>query len=184
MKRLTAAGVLLLAAVGCSERGDPPAPRAAVSYGVPASRTVSVYFRRDDGCDVFPVERVVTGTRPLDFAWAAIEMLLEGPTEEEAAHGLQSAFPDRDRVWRYGQSRVAFGYDPPFPGEEVSILGIREEDDGVLFVDFSPEIEAYGGGPERLCALFRQLESTVEQFDEYRAVRIAVNGDSRGALQP
>jgi spore germination protein GerM len=183
--RLVAVGAMALAAAGCAEREDAAPRRAAgAEHGPPATRTVHVYFRRDDGCDVVPVERIANGTRTLDFAWAALEMLLEGPTAPEAASGLASAIPDSARVWRYAQSRVAFGQDRPYPGDAVSILDVHEEEGGVLYVDFSPEIESFDRRHDSLCAMIKQIDSTGSQFDEYQAVRIAVGGKTNGILQP
>jgi spore germination protein GerM len=184
VKRVVATGALLLAAAGCTGREGAPADRPAEEHGLPATRTVNVYFQRDATCEVTPVKREVSGTHALDFVWGAVERLLEGPTPDEVARGLTTAFPDRDQVWRYAQSRVAFGEDRPYPGEEVTIRRILEEENGVLLVDFSPEIRAYGGEAEAFCALVKQLESTVKQFQEYDAVRIEVDGRSKGALQP
>jgi spore germination protein GerM len=172
------AALLAIAAAAC-DHAETPAPS-----GAPRTRAVQVFFLRGDGCHVAPVTREVSGTRTLDFAWGALELLLDGPTEAEAAAGFRTAFPDSIRVWQNWQSHVAFDMDPPHGHDKVRILDIREEDHGIVYVDFSSEIEAFRDGAQGVCGIFRQVESTVRQFDGYDDVRIAVEGKTRGVLQP
>jgi len=174
------AALLAFAAASC-DRVEPPPPSET---GVPRTITVQVYFLRGDGCHVVPVTRQASGTRPLDFARGALDRLVDGPTERESASGFRSAIPDSVRVWQNWQSHIAFDIDPPHGPDKVRILDVREEDHGILYVDFSSEIEAFRGGAEGVCGIVRQVESTVKQFDAYDDVRIAVEGKTRGVLQP
>ncbi|GJM44861.1 MAG: hypothetical protein DHS20C21_17030 [Gemmatimonadota bacterium] len=169
VRALTALSLLLL--IGCADRG-------------PTQRTVQVFFLREAECEVHPVPRTVTGSSPLDFARAALELLVAGPTEEEVAAGFRSRLPDPDQIWRYRQSRLAFGQEPPYEGDELRLLEVREMEGRLLYANFSPELVAYGRGQDRVCEVIRQIEATVQQFEEYRNVSIAVNGSHRGILQP
>jgi hypothetical protein len=56
----------------------------------------------------------------------------------------------------------------------------------VATVDFSPEMQAYGGGSARVNAIREQIVRTVLQFDELgiQEVRIVVAGETEGVLQP
>lgn len=179
-RRGVACAALLAVATAACDRAEPPPPAS----GPPRTIPVQVWFLRGDGCRVAPVTREVSGTRPLDFAWGALDHLLDGPTEAESAAGFRSAIPDSIRVWQDWQSRVAFDIDPRHGHDKVRILEVREEDHGILFVDFSSEIEAFRGGAEGVCGIIRQVEATVKQFDAYDDVRIAVEGKTRGILQP
>ncbi|MBZ0268923.1 GerMN domain-containing protein, partial [bacterium] len=172
------AALFAVMAAACDREETTPAPE------VPHTRNVQVFFLRGDGCHVVPVSREVSGTRPFDFAWGALELLLDGPTEEESAHGFRSAFPDSIRVWQDWQSHVAFDIDPEHGHDKVRILDIREEEHRILYVDFSSEIEAFRGGAEGVCGIVRQVEATVRQFPEFHDVRISVEGRTRGILQP
>ena len=181
---LALAGVLLAVAplTGCAERNAESTDHAAPP--TPITREVKVFFLREAVCEVYPVSRIVTAARSVDLARAALESLVAGPTEEEVAGGYRSRIPDRDQVWRYRQSRLAFGQMSPYPGDEVRLLDVREMEHQLLWVNFSPELVAYGRGEDRVCEVIRQIEATVQQFDEYRNVSIAVDGRHRGVLQP
>lgn len=180
-RRGVACAALLALATAACDHAEPPPPSGT---GVPRTLPVQVYFLRGDGCRVTPVSREVSGTRPLDFAWGALELLVDGPTEAESAAGFRSAIPDSIRVWQVWQSHIAFDIDPRHGHDKVRILDVREEDHAILYVDFSSEIEAFRGGAEGVCGIIRQVEATVKQFDAYDDVRIAVEGKTRGILQP
>jgi spore germination protein GerM len=167
------AALLLLAA--CSARDGAP-PEAT-------PRIVNVYFHREGDCDVHPFPRTVTAATPVDFARAALESLLAGPHEDEAAEGWISALPDSQRVRRHWQSHQAFGMDPGHDGTPLRLLELEDTGDRLLRANFSRSIEAYGG-KDRLCPLLRQIRETVRQFDDYAEVRIQVDGSSKGVLQP
>jgi len=182
--RAVFAAVLLALAAGCgqnsreSDEGAPEVPPA------PVAREVKVFFLREAPCEVHPVGRTVTAALPVEFARAALESLVAGPTEEEAAAGFRSRLPDPEQVWRYWQSRVGFGQAPPYEGEELRILDVSELPGGILRVNFSPELAAYGSGEDRVCEVIRQVEATVQQFPEYGNVSIAVDGRHENIWRP
>lgn len=147
-------------------------------------RTVQVYFARPDSCAVQPFVREVPGGEPLEVVRQALEALLAGPTAEEAAQGFLSAIPDTLEVRRHRMRYMVFDYDAPHDGQRVAIRSLEPMAGGVLRVDFSREINAYDHGAVRVCTIVRQVRDTVTQFPEWKAVSIAVDGETRGILQP
>lgn len=56
--------------------------------------------------------------------------------------------------------------------------------DGVATADFSKELNAYGGGSLRVMLIRQQITQTLRQFPTVRTVRIAIEGQTEGILQP
>jgi spore germination protein GerM len=56
--------------------------------------------------------------------------------------------------------------------------------DGVATADFSKELKAYGGGSLRVMLLRQQIRQTLVQFPTVREVRIAIEGQTAGVLEP
>jgi spore germination protein GerM len=163
LRPLTAAMLVAVACAGDAPRaGDDGAaatPAAADAPGradtTPAGRTtVSVYFTENE--QRVAVRRSVPATPAV--LRAALEALLEGPTEEERARGLTS--------W--------------FSGETAGmLLAASIDDDGhatVDFADFSgiiPNASASAGS----AMLLGELDATVFQFDAVRSVEYRFEGD-------
>jgi spore germination protein GerM len=161
-----------------------PAPRAQESPPASGSREVLVYFARSDSCEVLPVRRVVAGGTPYAMLRATLDSLLAGPTPQEAAAGYRSAIPDSLEVLRHRMRHVTENRDSPHEGRRVEVQFVEPLPDGLVRVSFSKEINAYGGGAARVCTIVRQVQETVMQFGEWRGVSIAVDGETRGVLQP
>lgn len=172
-RRVAAVGPVLLLLVASCARPQPEGPRA-----------ILVYFAEPDTCAVQGFPREVPAGPPLETVRAALGALLAGPTPEEAARGFVSAIPDSLEVQRHRMRYVAFGYDPPHDGRRVAIRSLEPLEGGVLRVDFSREINAYDRGAVRVCTIVKQVQSTVLQFPEWKAVSIAVDGRTKGILQP
>ncbi len=145
---------------------------------------MQVYFARPDTCAVQPFAREVPGGTPLDVVRQALEALLAGPTAEEAALGFVSAIPDTLEVRRHRMRYMVFDYDAPHEGQRVAIRSLEPLEGGVLRVDFTKEMDAYDRGATRVCTIVRQVQDTVTQFPEWKAVSIAVDGETQGILQP
>ncbi|RIK45539.1 MAG: hypothetical protein DCC58_06090 [Chloroflexi bacterium] len=110
--------------------------------------TLSVYFIRDE--KVGTAHRVVPHT--LQVAAAAMEALLAGPTEEEAAAGLTSAIPEGTRL-----------------------LGVSLTN-GIATVNLTKEFES-GGGSLSMGARLAQVVYTVTQFPTVEGVLFALDGE-------
>jgi spore germination protein GerM len=54
----------------------------------------------------------------------------------------------------------------------------------VITIDFSKELKAYGGGSLWVQLIRQQITQTLSQFPTVRAVRIAIDGQTEGALEP
>lgn len=172
-------------------RGTPAAAAAlallagACARPVPdGPRTVQVFFALPDTCAVQPFARDVAGGTSLDVVRQALEALLAGPTAEEAALGFVSAIPDTLEVRRHRMRYMVFDYDAPHEGQRVAIRSLEPLEGGVLRVDFTREMNAYDRGAVRVCTIVRQVQRTVTQFPEWKAVSIAVDGETQGVLQP
>jgi spore germination protein GerM len=149
-----------------------------------STRQVFVYFPSGDSCEVQAFPRDVPAGAPVEVVRAALTELIAGPTAEEAAKGLRSAIPDTVEILRHRMRHVVAGDDEPHKGRRVEIQKLEVRPDGILYVSFSPEINAYDHGATRVCAIVRQVQETVRQFPEFKDVMIAVDGKTEGTLQP
>ncbi|MDP2709194.1 MAG: GerMN domain-containing protein [bacterium] len=107
---------------------------------------------------VFEVERRVPKT--VAVARAALEQLLAGPTEQEAAQGFFTSVN---------------------PGVTIQELTIA---DGTAKVDFDEALERSVGGSCRVAAIHAQITETLKQFATVDNVIISVNGRTEDILQP
>jgi hypothetical protein len=107
---------------------------------------------------VYPVHRRVPATESV--ARAALQLLLDGPTEQEAAAGYYSNLN---------------------PG--LRLLSV-ELVDGVATVDFSEDFETGVSGSCRVEAIRAQIQETLLQFDTVKEIRIRVGGRETAILQP
>lgn len=127
-----------------------------------AIEEVEVYFMTvEDGAEeVVPVQREVPeGSEPVEIA---LQELLRGPSDEEDAEGYTTAI-----------------------NEEVSIQEIEiDEDDGLVYVNFSAELNEGVAGSATVTAIREQIERTLLQFGWAEEVVIAVEGETEGVLQP
>lgn len=111
--------------------------------------------------------------RTLQIGAATLEQLLWGPPP---GLGLSTAIPTPAEVLSYPGRRPDWG-----ARVRLRSLVIR---DGVATADFSAELRAYGGGAARVGAIRQQIERTLRQFPAVREVRIAIEGQTEGVLEP
>ena len=104
-----------------------------------------------------PVSRSVSAQTP---AAGAVRALLEGPTPEEQARGLQSEIPPGVRL------------------EKLIIDGSKAR------ASFSPELDRNVAGSTRVTTIRRQIEQTLRQFPDIKEVVIEVDGRVDDVLQP
>jgi hypothetical protein len=104
---------------------------------------------------------------------AALEELLWGPP---SGSGFSTAIPTPADVLNYP------GREPDW-GSRVRLLSLTIQD-GVATADFSQELRAYGGGSARVGAISNQIMRTLKQFPTVREVRIAIEGQTEGVLEP
>lgn len=128
---------------------------------------VKLYFlRSDEGCkrtELIPVECVIENNVVEKAVRTVLEKLLNGPTEQEKERlDLWTAIP-----------------------ENVKINTVRI-DDKTVFVDFSKELQNYGGGSLNAICIRGQIEKTLKNFPEIDEVVITVEGrdEQDGVLQP
>lgn len=107
--------------------------------------------------NVVPVQREVAFTEAPGRA--ALEELLEGPTDEEEEEGYSTAISE---------------------GTELLSLTIEE---GVAYADFSEELEV-DGGSAMVMAVRDQITKTLTQFETIEEVEISIEGETEGILQP
>lgn len=135
-------------------------------YSRTETAVVEVYFIQSQMTAdmVTPVSRTVSlprlpgvGTPPEAAVRAALQELLNGPTDVERATGLSTAVPEGTRL-----------------------LGVRITG-GVVYADFSGEIESGGGSASMLGRLW-QVVYTATQDPRTPRVRILINGQERQAM--
>jgi spore germination protein GerM len=113
--------------------------------------------------------------RAVRIGAAALNELLWGPAPPNLA-GFSTAIPTPDEVLRYP------GRGPDW-GERVTLRSLTIVD-GVATADFSKELKAYGGGSLRVMLIRQQITQTLLQFPTVRSVRIAIEGQTEGVLEP
>lgn len=140
-----------------------------VGPGSPQTRQVDLYWLA--GEELRPERRWVPQTPRIGAA--ALEELLWGPPP---GSGLTTAIPTPEQVLSYPGREADWG-------ARVRLLGLTIRD-GVATADFSQELRAYGGGSARVGAIRGQITRTLLQFPSVREVRIAIEGQTEGVLEP
>lgn len=132
----------------------------------PTPATVEIYFVRSQFASdtLAAVPRTVSLPRLPGIASpegaavrAALQELLKGPTRAEQASGLSTAIPEGTRL-----------------------LGLRVAG-GVVYADFSAEVESGGGSASMLGRLW-QIVYTATQDPAAPRVRILIDGEERRAM--
>jgi spore germination protein GerM len=125
----------------------------------PGGTDASIFFTRTEGAafTVAAVRRTVTGTDTAARVRGALEALLAGPTELERGQGLSTAIP-----------------------QGTTLRSVRVED-GIVWADFSAEIDS-GGGSASMLGRFWQVVYTATQFPDAPRVRILIEGEARDTL--
>lgn len=154
----------------------------------PASRTVELYWTVAGAEIITPQRRqvVIDPGRPRPGHWwampeaerlavAALEALLWGPPSISQV-GFTTAIPTPEEVLSHP------GRGPGW-GPRVALQGLTLEG-GVATAYFSPGLRAYGGGSLRAQQIRAQITRTLLQFPEITAVRIGIDGQTEGVLEP
>jgi Sporulation and spore germination len=137
----------------------------------PQLRDATLYWT--DGDKLQPVTRRIPRTPRI--ASATLEELLWGPAPGDPP-GVVTALPMPKDVLEYAGRRADWG-------ERVQLRQVRIMD-GMAVADFSRELGAYGGGSLRVGLIDQQITRTLEQFPSVGQVRIAIEGETAGVLEP
>lgn len=151
-----------------------------------AQRRVTVLSSSDSNTQAIQVYWTISGTDHLGaqtrqivktprIGTAALEELLWGPPPISQI-GYGTAIPTPEQVLSYP------GREPGW-GLRVTLRGLTIEN-GVATADFSKELRAYGGGSVRVQAIRAQITRTLMQFPSVQEVRIAIEGQTEGVLEP
>ena len=116
--------------------------------------------------------RILQTTMP---GTAALQELLWGPPATSQV-GFGTALPTPANVLRYPGRSADWG-------PRVTLRGLTIVN-GVATADFSRELRAYGGGSTRVKLIYDQISRTLLQFPTVRQVRIAIEGQTDGVLEP
>lgn len=156
-----------------SESGQVQArqPLTVLSAGDPDTQLVTLAWVL--GEDIVSIQQRIPRTERIGTA--ALNELLWGPGPPNLA-GFTSAIPTPEQVLSYP------GRAPGW-GSRVTLRGLTIVN-GVATADFSKELKAYGGGSLRVLQIRRQIQQTLLQFPSVRAVRIAIEGQTAGVLEP
>lgn len=121
---------------------------------------LAVYFVRVvDGQEQF-IRSTRTIPQTPGVARASLNLLLQGPTEEEVAQGLGTAIP-----------------------AGTTLQDIRIEN-GVAYADFSKTLDEGVAGSAMVTAIREQITRTLMQFPSVTSVVISINGETEDILQP
>jgi len=165
--------------VRLAETSEPPTAET------PQLHRVQLYFSHTSLSEsttcVLPVTRTVSGGNRVE--WLALEALLDGPTPEEEAQGFFTSIPNAEEVAAFKQRVVESGHPAPYPGDRVQLQSLRIED-GTAYMDFSAEMNAYGGGSLRVMCIRQEVTETLKQFPGIETVVISIDGQSEGVLEP
>jgi hypothetical protein len=106
---------------------------------------------------------------------AALDELLWGPPPGNLA-GFSTALPTPEQVLSFAGRGADWG-------PRVTLRGLTIVN-GVATANFSREMAAYGGGSLGVRLIREQITRTLQQFSTVREVRIAVEGQTEGVLEP
>jgi len=126
--------------------------------------TVKVYFPNTklndmtDCSDVYEVSR--TTKEKVAVGRASLELLLQGPNEDELEDGYFTNIPK---------------------GVEIQSLNISN---GVARVDFNNKLQEGVGGSCRVESIRSQISETLKQFPTVQEVIISIDGNTEDILQP
>ena len=144
-------------------------------YDDPDVQIVDLYWIIGfDGEQVFEVQKRRI-PRTASVGAAALEELLWGPSGLNLP-GYITALPTPKEVLEYPGRQSDWG-------PRVRLLGLTIRD-GVATADFSKELRAYGGGSARVLLIREQITRTLKQFPAVQEVRIAIEGQTDGVLEP
>ncbi len=144
-----------------------------VSPNDQATQTIKLFWTVSGAEMVTPQQRVVPKTERIGTA--ALEELLWGPPAISQV-GFRTALPMPQEVLAYAGRDVSWG--PRVTLRKLTIVN------GVATADFSKELRAYGGGSARVRLIREQITQTLTQFPSVREVRIAIEGQTEGVLEP
>jgi hypothetical protein len=183
---------LLIGTLNWMNEGPPPAPPTqpatlelisnagelqarqmvtVLSASDPDTQAVALYWVL--GEQVVAVQQRVP--RTVRIGTAALNELLWGPGPPNLA-GFTTAIPTPEQVLGYP------GRQPNWDSR-VTLRSLTIAN-GVATADFSKELKAYGGGSLRVKLIRQQITQTLLQFPTVREVRIAIEGQINGVLEP
>jgi len=125
-------------------------------------KEVSIYFLSVEGQqeELVEVKRIIPHEPGVSYPFAAINQLLDGPTQNESESGIFSMIN---------------------PGTVVYDLTLEGE---VATIDFNAKLQEGVAGSATVMAIRNQIEKTLLQFDYINEVVISIDGDSEEILQP
>ena len=123
---------------------------------------VDVYFTGDqaEACTAIPTSRLIVESQVK--IGILMNMLLDGPTEEEQRDGFGTAFPE---------------------GTKVNFWNLNGESKQIR-IDFNENLRAIAGSCNVLAARMQLEKTIVEQFPEVESMRITINDDDVDVLEP
>ena len=171
MKKLLPISIIILALIALffifyliSDCQLPSLSKCNAIEVTPQTSTIKVFFNNSQldpeySCNkVFSVQRQIPKTQAV--ARAALEQLLQGPTDAEKAQGFFTSINS---------------------GVKIQSLTIQA---GTAYVDFDDQIEFQVGGSCRVSAIRAEITQTLKQFPTVSEVIISVNGRTEDILQP
>ncbi len=174
----------------------------AARQKTPPITCVKAYFDKyaimadDCACDD-PVTRDIPMTSKVEMAaFYALQLLIEGPTDDERNQGYHSCIPAGGQIARYEETYSAvikdyhrrggkidawgkrfLSADGEFTewGDRVEVKSVKIKD-GIAYVDFSKELYSYGGGSCAVTAIITAIKNTAKQFPGVEEAEILIEG--------
>lgn len=137
----------------------------------PTTREISLYWVGGDQVNL--TKRRIPKTAQIGAA--TLDELLWGPSPWNLA-GFTTALPTPDEVLHFPDRKSDWG-----PRVTLKKLTITN---GVATADFSKEMAAFSGGSARVTLLRQQITRTLQQFATIKDVKILIDGQAAGILEP
>ncbi|HEX2916296.1 MAG TPA: GerMN domain-containing protein [Chloroflexia bacterium] len=149
-------------------------PLKVFSPNDPATQEMLLYWVvTTDTVGVQPLKTHVLKTTNAPFT--ALQELLWGPPAPTNI-GFSTALPTPNEVLSYPGRTASWG--------ARVLLRSLNIDNGMATADFSQELKAYGGGSLRVNLIRDQITQTLTQFSNIKTVKITIEGQSEGVLEP
>jgi hypothetical protein len=137
----------------------------------PSTREISLYWVGGD--QINGTKRRILKTAQVGAA--ALDELLWGPSPWNLA-GFTTARPTPNEVLHFPDRKSDWG-----PRVTLKKLTINN---GVATADFSKEMAAFSGGSARVGLVRQQITRTLQQFATVKTVKILIEGQAAGILEP
>lgn len=104
---------------------------------------------------------------------------------EQSALVGWGGFPSKEEVIRFEELKRKATPGFNYKYDEVKLLGLTYDKTGYTRINFSKEVEAYGGGAARVGCIADSVAMTLQQFPEVKFISLCIENectDQKGAI--